>query len=271
MRIQKDKFGGRQREKLFGGRKQDKSGRRRAAGAGLGLTQLSREQAPRQAPMTAAAGRGREGVRRGAKGRGIRSGSGCRGLAPPRAQWPRPGPAPPHLAKPPTAFRCAPGLRASPRQVRPAEPVGNVGGAVLPAAARAGQPDRTRAGARALVPSEGLEILRPGFESGRGHRVTSQHWPPAGVRGQEVVTSDSSALGAEPLSPTHRRGRMNDRIEKQTSHVTSPSLTFSICKVRVPTSAVRCLTDGSSLFHLRPWACTLSAALPPSHLSLNLY
>lgn len=119
--------------------------RRRAAGAGVGLTQLSREQAPRQAPMTAAAGRGRE-ARRGAKGRGIRSGSGCPGLAPPRAQWPRPGPAPPHLTKLPTVFRCAPGLSDSPRQVRRAEPVGQVGGAVRPAAARAGQPDRDLGG-----------------------------------------------------------------------------------------------------------------------------
>lgn len=148
-------------KKLLGGRKQDKS-----EGAGVALTQLSREQAPRQAPMTAAAGRGegREGARRGAGSgrapvglRAPRPGPAPRPVAPPR-----PRPAPPGRAL--AVFRCAPASRHSPGQVRPAAPGKGVERCLRGCASRATGP--TQAGARVLVPREGLELRRPGFESG---------------------------------------------------------------------------------------------------------
>lgn len=135
-------------KKLFGGRKQDKS--EQAARAGRwGGTHAAEQRAGAQAGAHDGGGgsgaRGAEG-RGGARaaGRGIRSGSGCPGLAPPRARWSRPGPAPPHLAKLLTVFRCrcAAASRDSPRQVRPAEPGGESGwsGAARGCASRATGP-----------------------------------------------------------------------------------------------------------------------------------
>lgn len=157
-------------KKLFGGRKQDKS--EQAARAGRwGGTHAAEQRAGAQAG--AHDGGGGSGAR-GAEGRGGARAAGS-ARAPGAPVWPRPAPDGPAPAPPrPTWQSCSrfsgagalrpPGTHLGRCARR--NPGGKVGGAVPPAAARAGQPDRAQAGARVLVPSEGLEILRPGFESG---------------------------------------------------------------------------------------------------------
>lgn len=92
---QRDKFRGRRRRKLFGGRTKvsERRGEELAAraGADAGLTQLSREQAPRQAPMVVAGPRGAGCRPRGAGSR--RRTRGARPRVRPRLSPPRPGPA----------------------------------------------------------------------------------------------------------------------------------------------------------------------------------
>lgn len=176
MRAQKDKFGGRKKKKL---EEEDRTkvSRRRAASAGVG-THAAEQGAGAQAGPHGGGGAG-AGVGRGAQQRGAGGGI-LPGLGAPRpgpALGPAgPAPAPPHLPKPLAAFRPRsgpPGTHLG--QVRLAGHVGKVGGARIPSAAPAAQPDSTLTGARGLVPSEDLEIPRPGFEFQRGHSVNSQH------------------------------------------------------------------------------------------------
>lgn len=198
MRAQKDKFGGRKKKKLFGGRRRGKSARPKkgqAVRAGAGVrTHAAEKGAGPQAGPHVGGGSGRWAR---TEGRGILSGSGRPGLAPPLAP-PRPGPAPPAESARdfPAAFGAS---RDSPGAGALGGTVGKVGGPGIPAAA---QPDPTLARAHVRIQSDGLEIVRPGVGSQRGRDATSQfpHFT-AGGRSQVTVTPDTSARGLEPLCP----------------------------------------------------------------------
>lgn len=137
-------------------------------------------------------------------GRGVRGAGGGIAGAPGARSWPRPrpasvGPRPrPRPAPPAEGARRFPAARRSEPlethlgQVRPARPLGKVMGPGSPAAVQAVKRDPTLPLVQVLVQSEGLEILRPGFESKRGHRVTLQHCPPTRGRSQVMVTPNSS-------------------------------------------------------------------------------